>query len=104
MRGRSSMKVIHEAIAGTLESSDLMVKVGPSTIAAREIVIQSAVIKQFGKQIQRVVEETLDRLSVSAASVVIEDKGALDCVIRARVQAAVLRGCGAQEMQWERLV
>jgi len=98
------MKVIHEAIAGTLESSDLLVKVGPSADAAREIVIQSAVIKQFGKQIKRVVEETLDRLSVSAVSIVIEDKGALDCVIRARVQAAVLRGCGAKETQWGNLV
>jgi citrate lyase subunit gamma (acyl carrier protein) len=98
------MKVIHEAIAGTLESSDLLVKVGPSADEAREIVIQSAVIKQFGKQIKRVVEETLDRLSVSAVSIVIEDKGALDCVIRARVQAAVLRGCGAKETQWGNLV
>ena len=98
------MKVIHEAIAGTLESSDLLVKVSPSAEETREIVIQSAVLKQFGKQIKHVVEETLDRLSVHAGSIVIEDKGALDCVIRARVQAAVLRGCSTQEMQWETLV
>jgi len=94
------MKVMKEAIAGTLESSDLLVKVAPSDKGAREIVIQSEVIKQFGKQIKRVVAETLDKLSVSEGSIVIEDKGALDCVIRARVQAAVLRGAGSEETDW----
>jgi citrate lyase subunit gamma (acyl carrier protein) len=98
------MKVIKEAIAGSLESSDLLVKVAPGGQETREIVIQSAVIKQFGKQIKRVVEDTLDELSVSGLSIVVEDKGALDCVIRARVQAAVLRGCDVQEMDWRRLV
>ncbi|KAA3451570.1 citrate lyase acyl carrier protein [Mesorhizobium sp. SARCC-RB16n] len=95
------MKIVKEAIAGTLESSDLLVKVAPSD--TREIVIKSEVFKQFGKQIARVVEETLDQLSVKAGSVVIEDKGALDCVIRARVQAATLRGSGSEDLDWRRL-
>jgi len=94
------MKVTKEAVAGTLESSDLLVKVAPSDKGTRDIVIRSEVIKQFGKQIRHVVTETLDKLSVSGGSIVIEDKGALDCVIRARVQAAVLRGCGSQDLDW----
>ena len=94
------MKVIKQAVAGTLESSDLLVKVTPSDTASRDIVVRSEVFKQFGKQITRVVTETLDKLSVSGGSIVIEDKGALDCVIRARVQAAVLRGCGSQDLNW----
>ena len=95
------MKVTKEAIAGTLESSDLLVKVAPS--ASREIVIRSEVIKQFGKQIKRVVTETLDNLAVSEGSIVIDDKGALDCVIRARVEAAVLRGADSKELDWGKL-
>ena len=59
------MKIIKEAIAGTLESSDLLVKVAPSDKGTRDIVIKSEVIKQFGKQIKRVVTDTLDKLSVS---------------------------------------
>jgi len=94
------MKVIKEAIAGTLESSDLLVKVAPSDKGTREIVIRSEVIKRFGKQIRNVVNDVLDKLSVSDGSIVIEDKGALDCVIRARVQAAVLRACGSEELDW----
>ncbi|MCK1478216.1 citrate lyase subunit gamma (acyl carrier protein) [Bradyrhizobium sp. LB8.2] len=97
------MKVIKEAIAGTLESSDVLVKVAPSDKETREVVLKSEVMKQFGKQIMLVVIDTLDSLSVSAGAISIEDKGALDCVIRARVQAAVLRGCEAPELDWRRL-
>jgi citrate lyase subunit gamma (acyl carrier protein) len=97
------MKVVKESIVGTLESSDLLVKVAPSDKGTRDIVIKSEVIKQFGKQIRHVVTDTLDKLSVSDGSIVIEDKGALDCVIRARVQAAVLRASGSEELDWGQL-
>jgi citrate lyase subunit gamma (acyl carrier protein) len=97
------MKITKEAIAGTLESSDLLVKVAPSQTGALEIVVRSEVIKQFGKQIRRVIEETLSKLQVSEGTVVVEDKGALDYAIRARVQAAVLRGAGSKELNWGQL-
>jgi citrate lyase subunit gamma (acyl carrier protein) len=35
--------------------------------------------------------------------IVIEDKGALDYAIRARVQTAVLRGAACKELNWEQL-
>jgi citrate lyase subunit gamma (acyl carrier protein) len=97
------MKIIKEAIAGTLESSDLLVKVAPSADGALEVIVNSEVIKQFGEQIRRVVDETLAKLELSAGCVLIEDKGALDCAIRARVQTAVLRGAGSEELNWEKL-
>ena len=96
------MKIIKQAVAGTLESSDLLVKVEPND-SSLDIVIQSEVIKQFGKQIRRVVAETLAKLEVDQGTVVIEDKGALDYAIRARVQAAVLRGAGSEELNWGQL-
>ena len=55
------MKIIKQAVAGTLESSDLLVKVAPND-SSLDIVIQSEVIKQFGKQIRRTVAETLGKL------------------------------------------
>ena len=97
------MKIIKQAIAGTLESSDLMVKVAPSDNDSLDLVISSEVIKQFGQQIRLVVLDTLAKLDVSAGSIIIEDKGALDCAIRARVQTAVLRGAGSDELNWEQL-
>jgi citrate lyase acyl carrier protein len=92
------MKIIADAMAGTLESSDLLVKVSPSN--QLEVVIQSNVIKQFGAQIRKVVDETLQKMGVTQGLVIIDDKGALDCAIRARVQCAVLRGAQQEELDW----
>ena len=97
------MTITKQAIAGTLESSDLLVKVAPGNEGKLDIVIHSEVIKQFGKQIRRVVTETLNKLEVSEGTVVIEDKGALDYAVQARVQAAVLRGANSEELNWEQL-
>lgn len=97
------MKIVKEALAGTLESSDLLVKVAPLAEDRLEIVIESEVMRQFGAQIRKVVEETLGKLGVSAGQIVVEDKGALDCAIRARIQAAVLRGADQQQIEWSKL-
>lgn len=97
------MKITKEAIAGTLESSDVLVKVAPNDQGKLDIVIRSEVIKQFGKQIRRVIDDTLSKLEVGEGTVIVEDKGALDYAIRARVQAAVLRGASSEELKWGQL-
>ncbi|MDR3437792.1 citrate lyase acyl carrier protein [Telmatospirillum sp.] len=94
------MKIVKEALAGTLESSDLMVKVAPASDGTLDIVINSEVIRQFGAQIEKVVRDTLGKLDVTEGLVVIEDKGALDCAICARLQTAVLRGAECQDLDW----
>jgi len=94
------MDILKNAIAGTLESGDVLVKVAPSQDGTLTLHIQSEVIKQFGKQIRATIMQTLEALSVSAATVVVSDKGALDCVIRARVQAAALRAADAKDFDW----
>lgn len=97
------MKIVKEALAGTLESSDLLVKVSPLAEEALEVVINSEVMRQFGARIEEVVRETLGKLEVEAGLVVVEDKGALDCAIRARVQTAVLRGAESADPIWSAL-
>ena len=59
--------------------------------------------QQFGEQITAVVNETLSILNVTQGQIIVEDKGALDCVIRARMQAAILRGTASNEIAWEKL-
>lgn len=86
-------QIIRSATAGTLESSDVFVTLEPND-AGLEIEIDSVVLKQFGGEIRRAVEETLKDLQVTCAKVSVVDRGALDCVIRARVETAVLRGKG----------
>ncbi|PLL23492.1 citrate lyase acyl carrier protein, partial [Klebsiella michiganensis] len=68
-----------------------------------DITINSEVYKQFGEQITAVVNETLSALNVTQGQIIVEDKGALDCVIRARMQAAILRGTASNEIAWEKL-
>lgn len=96
------MKIVKEAVAGTLELSDVLVKVAPSD-GTLEVVVKSEVERQFGAQIRRVVAETLGRFSISEGVVIVEDKGALDCTIRARLQAALLRGGEVKEPNWSLL-
>lgn len=96
------MKIIREALAGTQESSDLMVKILPAD-GELEVVIHSEVIKQFGDQIRQVVHETLSAMDVRQGVIMVDDKGALDCVIRARLQSALLRAADVQHIDWEKL-
>ncbi|MBA0203451.1 MULTISPECIES: citrate lyase acyl carrier protein [Pectobacterium] len=96
------MKIVKESLAGTFESSDLLVKVAPAD-GKLTVVINSEVMKQFGHQIKQVVDETLKALGVQEGTIIVDDKGALDCVIRARVQSAVLRATDGQQIEWETL-
>lgn len=85
--------IICRATAGTLESSDVFVTLEPHD-GELQIEIDSVVKNQFGDMILHTVEEVLSELDVRNAKLSIVDRGALDCVIRARVETAVLRGKG----------
>lgn len=87
------MVVEKSAIAGTLESSDAQVTVEPAE--GLNVNIESSVLNQYGRQIRATVLETLERLEVQNANVTVVDKGALDCTLKARVECAVFRSCGA---------
>jgi citrate lyase subunit gamma (acyl carrier protein) len=41
---------------------------------------------------------------VTEGDITIEDKGALDCAIRARLQTALIRAAGNPAIDWEKLV
>ena len=88
------MEIVAAAMAGTLESSDAQVTVAPAD--GLEIRLSSSVMSQYGRQIRQVVADTLARLEVTGAKVTVIDKGALDCTLKARVEAAALRGAGRQ--------
>ena len=84
------MNIQKSASAGTMESSDVYVQIEPS--ASLEIQVESVVYNQFGEAIREVVAEVLQEQGIETASVRIIDRGALECVIRARVETAILRG------------
>ena len=90
------MEIKKPAIAGTLESSDCMVTVEPGE-GKIDLDLDSAVIRQYGKQIRKVILEILQRLDVTDAKITVVDKGALDCTIKARVECAVYRSNGVKD-------
>ena len=87
------MKITKNASAGTMESSDVYVEIEPGTDGIR-LEVDSVVIRQFGDAIRKVVKDVLAEQGVESANVRIVDRGALECVLRARVETAVLRGKG----------
>lgn len=87
-------EIIKSASAGTMESSDAYVEIEPGKNGI-EIHLESVVKGQFGDAIQAVVREVLAECGVESAKVNVVDRGALDCVLRARVETAVVRGRSA---------
>ena len=75
-----------------MESSDVYVQIEPAQ--GLDIQLESVVYNQFGDAIRDVVKEVLSEQGVQNAAVRLVDRGALECVIRARVETAILRGRG----------
>ena len=87
------MDIIKKASAGTMESSDAYVEITPAQDGLN-IELESVVMAQFGAAIDATVRQVLADHNVNNANVRVVDRGALECVLRARVETAVLRGKG----------
>ncbi len=96
------MELKRTGIAGTMESSDINIVIEPKDNPGIEINLQSAVMKQFGRQIMNVIENTLKGEGVDRASVRAVDKGAVDMVIRARTLTALYRAAEKSEFVWRK--
>ncbi|MFH0766958.1 MAG: citrate lyase acyl carrier protein [Bacillota bacterium] len=77
------------ASAGTFESNDCLITVKKQT--GMTIDIKSIVYDQFKDQINRVIQDTLKELNIKNIHVTINDKGALDYTIKARLLTAIRR-------------
>ena len=86
------MNISSIAVAGTLESSDIYVEVEPCE--GLELNIESVVLNQFGDEIRATILSVLEELGVTSGRISVQDKGAIDCTIRARVETAVRRAGG----------
>ena len=95
------MQLIKPATAGTLESSDVRITLQPYDGKGIEIEIESIVKAMFGDDILRTVLSVLNEFDVKDAFVQINDKGALDHVIRSRMQAVICRSA-EHRYDWSR--
>lgn len=85
-------EILKPASAGTMESSDALVELEPAQ--GRQIQLTSVVEAQFGDAIRAVADEMLDRFGLQNVCLRIDDRGALECVLRARIETAILRAKG----------
>ncbi|KRL05365.1 citrate lyase acyl carrier protein [Liquorilactobacillus oeni] len=95
------MEIKRTAIAGTLESSDIQIMLSKGTEGI-QVTLKSDVEKQFGDQIRKVITSVLKSFNIENAKVTAVDKGALDCVIKARTITASQRALEiADSPEWE---
>lgn len=90
------MEIIQAAMVGTLESSDIQISIMPNPGQGIEIQLQSIVKAQFGESIIATMTQVLQEFGISDALVDAADRGALDWVIRARMQAACCQATGTR--------
>ena len=95
------MDLVKTAMAGTMESGDIMVTIEPRDSGGITLELTSSVMQQYGRRIEEVIRETLAQLGVANAAVSAVDKGALDCTVRARVSAAAFRCAQEENDHWE---
>ncbi|PWG00836.1 citrate lyase acyl carrier protein [Levilactobacillus bambusae] len=95
------MEIKKTALAGTLESSDIQIMLSKGTNGI-QIDLDSEVAKSFGDDIRRVITTVLTDFNITDVNVKAVDKGALDCVIKARTIAAAQRALDTvNEPAWE---
>lgn len=85
------MEIKKAAQAGTYESNDVYVQLFENPNHTIDIQLTSVVIKQFGEHIHQVIQKTLKQFDITSCIIVVEDKGALDHVLAARIESAILR-------------
>ena len=84
------MEIKETASAGTIEKCDCLVTVskGDGDI---KINLSSKVLYQYGDSIRNIILQTLKKLHINDVTVDIEDMGAFEYVIVARLEAAIYR-------------
>ncbi|WP_368486543.1 citrate lyase acyl carrier protein [Spiroplasma sp. DGKH1] len=85
------MEIKKMATAGSLESSDVLVTIEPNNDQKINLTINSPFIRQFGQQMKKIALTTLTNLQVKNCNLVIQDQGAIDEVLVARIITALER-------------
>lgn len=85
---------------GAKVRSDAFVDVTINNSGGLQIDLQSKVQKLFGEHLKRFVDDVLQTLELQHATIRIEDQGALDWVLAARIETAVRRAGFSPKASW----
>ncbi len=79
------------AVAGTLESNDIFITITATGGNGVSISLSSIVMHQFGDDIKATIQAIMDASGLDGVEVTAQDKGALECTIKARMETAIAR-------------
>lgn len=82
--------IIRTASAGSAESGDALVTVEPC--GQTRIEVSSTLYSRFGQAIEDTAREVLREQGVENVKLTVDDHGALDWILRARLEIALERG------------
>lgn len=86
--------------AGTIESNDIMITVARAERGHGIVVdLMSTVMHQYGEHIRELMTEAIRQRGFQDVHVSANDRGALDCTIKARVITAMMRLEALEEKQ-----
>lgn len=88
------MKIAGKGSAGTAESGDALVVVEAAEEGV-ELELSGPSIPRYGEEIRSTILATLRAIGIDSAKIRLQEKGALDCTIRARLLAACGRAAAA---------
>lgn len=85
-------KILREAEAGLLDKGDVVVQLKPGPAGSGiALDVKSKVMSLFGDQIRASILEEIEKYDLEDLQVTVNDMGALDYAIKARVQTAIER-------------
>ncbi len=85
-------KLLKLAQAGTVESSDILITLAPADAGTGiQVELVSPTMQQYGAHIRNLITKTLVDHGIEDVQVNANDRGALDCTIKARVITALQR-------------
>ena len=87
-------------VAGSLESCDalVMVVLSPEREGIR-IELDSPSMASFGGEMREAVRETLESAGIVHCFVKVQDRGSLDCTLRARTETAARRALAVPDRE-----
>lgn len=97
------MKIKENSVAGTLESSDIQIRISKNDLNQNIIYLESPVKHLYGEKIKNIIINILNQYKIENANITAIDKGALDCTIAARVHIAINKSIQNEELNWEEI-
>jgi len=92
MTAPRTARILHEAKAGLDDRGDVLICLSPGELnSGIQLEIESTLMSLFGDQIRASVLEVVEGYGLNDLKLTVNDRGALDYAIRARVQTAIER-------------